>query len=279
MNMVVKHKRNLIFSLLLGLSILIPSTLTIFNFLNQKPTHTYYLTLKLDRGFWWTSTQNNPPSLLDNLTFNLSTHDLPKKNIITLVSKKIYPNLTSSGIKYNAYVILQLNTPKDIKKTKLFFNRQHIAIGEPLEIKFNNIVLSGSIINISTHPSSNTQEYNIILTKKNAYPWELESIKLGNAFFDGQQEVLSIKNKSCLSTKTITSDTYGNYLPQIQNSMCYLTVKGTITLEKHNQILTFGPEQGISPGITVSLPTTNGFLTDFTIADISPNQPSPQTKK
>ncbi len=273
------------FSLFLALSALIIMIIFPLVILSKqlfsKPTAPVYLTIKLNQGYWWVNTPSPPLTFIEAIKPQLTAYDFLHQPTVQVLNKRVYPTFSTNTLRpvYNTYIDLKLYRPKTANQ-EIFFNRQRVAIGEPIDIKFPHLSLSGSIIKLSAQPTAPTTQTYAITLKKLVYPWEYQKLTPPVSYFDGQTKVFTITSKECAPAIILTKDKYNQLIKKTDQNTCYLTLKGTIELQQHNQTLTFGPEIPIAQGLSVFLPLDQTYLTDFTVISLRPlHQQTSQTKK
>jgi len=277
-----RFSKSQLFALIVFLALLsFPFLLTSSDLLHPKSSQPIYLTIKLNQGYWWLNNPNPPLTLIEAIKPQLTAYDFLGHPTAKIIAKHVYPTFSTNTERpvYNTYVDLVIYKAKT-SKNEIFFNRQRVAIGEPLEVKFPHLTLSGSIINLSTtKPARRLQTYQITLQRL-VYPWEYQQLQLPTSYFDGQTQVFKITHRQCLPAIIVTRDKYNQILKKTNQNTCYLTLQGTISLENHQSTLTFGPEIPIAQGAPVFLPLQRTYLIDFTVTQLRPlKQNSPQPEK
>jgi hypothetical protein len=152
---------------------------------------------------------------------------------------------------------------------KYNFKRSAIGVGAPVDFEFPKVQFSGTITALSEKPIKESyQEKIIYISKPFAYPWEYEAIKIGDKYFDGQENVVEILDKQTsdevsvlIPYKSVISQNFSQTRQQI---IIKLKLKGQI---KDNQFV-FAEEQIITSGKTIYLTTQNFQFQDFVIFKI-----------
>lgn len=96
------------------------------------------------------------------------------------------------------------------------------------------------------------------MSKSNADPWEYDAIKTGDKYFDGENNILEIKDKSFFDVISNTDNR------QLKN----ITVKATIWAKDVNNKLIYGEVQIIAPGKNVYLSTDNFSFNNYIVSKV-----------
>ncbi|MEK7110163.1 MAG: hypothetical protein AAB876_02985, partial [Patescibacteria group bacterium] len=149
------------------------------------------------------------------------------------------------------------------------FARSTIGVGAPVDFEFPSSQFSGTIIDLSIKPIKDKYIDKIVyLSKPFAYSWEYEAIKIGDKFFDGEENVIEILDKSSGEEFSINSSYKGvidqSFSQTRRDVMIKIKIKGKISDGK----FVFGNDQIISPGKTVYLSTDNFSFTDYLVSKV-----------
>jgi len=239
----------------------------------SKPTYVY-VKVKVGQGLWWASTQKPSIWFVKNFKKGDQELDLTGKPIAQILSVRYYPVSVLNHYVYNQYDIYLLMKLKVSKmgSGKYNFKRSAIGVGAPVDFEFPKVQFSGTITALSEKPIKESyQEKIIYISKSFAYPWEYEAIKIGDKYFDGQENVIEILDKQIDESNYVSPifKSQNNYLnlesgQKIFNLQIKLKIKGQI---KDNQFV-FGEEQIITFGKTIYLTTQNFQFQDFVITKI-----------
>jgi hypothetical protein len=200
---------------------------SIYKLFFVKPTYVY-AKIKVGQGLWWASTQK--PSMWYVEAFKRIKETKEQEKELTgqpqaeILEVKYYPWWGSN--QYDVYLLMKLKVTKMGKIGKYNFKRSAIGVGSPVDFEFPSLQFSGTVINISEKPiKEKYEEKTIILTKRNANPWEYDSIRIGDFYFDGKEKVFEVLEKTAKDTQTLTSDIFGNYPETIPELRRYIFVK------------------------------------------------------
>jgi len=250
------------------LFIILPTLVIVIALLRIVTTKTQYVYAKINvsQGLWWASTNRPNYWFIESLKVGEQEKDLSGNISAELLSFTYYPDITQkTETTYNIYLVVKLN----VKKTKeggLLFNRDKIGVGSPIELNFPSILITGAVMQLSDEPIKDEYVTKIItLTGKDIFPWQYSAIKIGDTYFDGEQEVFKIIDKQAIDTWTLTRDTYGNISTRSLENRKYVTAKAEVRLKKTaNDKLFFGEEQEIMVGTPFGLktPSFNYHLLD-----------------
>lgn len=246
------------------------SVVSIYKLFFVKPTYVY-AKIKVGQGLWWASTQK--PSMWYVEAFKRIKETQEQEKELTgqpqaeILEVRYYPSSLSN--QYDVYLLMRLKVAKMGKIGKYNFKRSTIGIGSPVDFEFPSLQFSGTIIDISEKPiKEKYEEKTIILTKRNANPWEYDSIRIGDFYFDGKEKVFEVLEKTAKDTQTLTSDIFGNYPETIPELRRYIFVKAKIKINKKDGSLIFGEEQIIAPGKIINIATNNFQFTDYLVAKV-----------
>ncbi|VVA44490.1 conserved hypothetical protein [Candidatus Roizmanbacteria bacterium] len=260
-------RKQLFISIFIG-SILFVGLIVLIKLPFRKTTN-LYVTVKLNQGFWWANTPKPGIWFLEALKKGEKEHNLLNEPIAEIIGVRYYQQTNSDLNQFDIYLSVKLSV-EDNENKGYMFKRTKIAVGSPIDMDFTGSQITGTIVSLDVRKSSpNYIEKNITLTKKFAFPWEYEAIKIGDRYFNGEENVFEIIDKQAFDTLTITSDAYGNILPQVQELRKYIIVKAKIKLTKNsfNQFI-FGEEQVIKINSYANLTTNNMVLSDFNVASL-----------
>lgn len=266
-------KKNVIISIFLGI-IFFTSFIALIKYPFSK-TKDVYVKVKLGQGLWWANSAQPGIWFLDYLKKGdkeLNFSGKPDAEIVRLrYYQQIYTNITSnSPNQFDIYLLVKISATGD-EARGYTFKRTKIAVGVPIDFNFLKTQVSGVIVSLSAKkPDEQYVEKEITLTKRLAYPWEYDVIKIGDKYFDGEENIFEITGKQALDTQNLVVDNYGNLTAQSETERRkYVTVNAKIKLKKNtiNQYI-YGEEQTIKADSYFNLITNNIALTDFYVSEI-----------
>ncbi|KKU04131.1 MAG: hypothetical protein UX88_C0001G0033 [Candidatus Woesebacteria bacterium GW2011_GWC2_47_16] len=224
-----------------------------------------YAKVKVSQGLWWISSQKPGWWFVNSLKKGEEEFDILGKPIAEILEVRYYPTIPFSPeyeTEYNIYVTLKLAVNKNTRTQTYLFKRSQISVGRPIELEFPSTHLTGSILELSEKEFGKEYSQKVVtITKKLAYPWEYDAIKVGDKQFDGENHVFEVINKNATPTSAFDSDPFGNIQFYTRESRRYITVRGTIMVRQRGGELVFGEEQVVKPGNFIYL-TTSGFVFD-----------------
>jgi len=230
-----------------------------------KPTY-IYVRVKMGQGLWWASTAKPSLWFIKNIKKGDVQTDLIGKPIAEILSVKYYPTYISN--QYDVYLHMKLQVTGNKKAGKYNFARSTIGVGAPVDFEFPSSQFSGTVIDLSSLPIKDKYLNKIIyLSKPFAYTWEYDGIKVGDKFFDGEDNVVEILDKysgeytTVLANKNVIDQTASQTR---QGITVKLRLKGKIDDGK----FIFGNDQIISPGKTAYLSTDNFSFTDYLVSKV-----------
>ncbi len=247
--------------------ILFVGFISVFKLFFTKPTYVY-ARVKVGQGLWWASTQQLNIWFVKAIKPGEVERDLLGEPSAEIIDSRYYP-WTSSTNQYIVYVTLKLKASVNKRTKEYSFNRSTIGVGSPIDLEFPTVQFSGTIVDLSQVPFADSYiEKTITLTKKSAYPWEYDAIKIGDSYFDGQDTVFQIIDKQAVDTASLTHDTFGNFTAQTSVPQKYITITAKIKVRDENGQLMFGEEQLLTPGKTLVVTTSNFSSQDYAIGSI-----------
>jgi len=235
-----------------------------------KPTYVY-VKVKMGQGLWWTLTQKPSLWFIKNIKKGDVQTDLLGKPIVEILSIRYYPTYLIN--QYDVYLTMRLQVSGNKKTGKYNFNRSTIGVGAPVDFEFLSSQFSGTIIDLEPQPIKNKYVDKIVyLSKPFAYTWEYDGIKVGDKFFDGEENVIEILDKFSGEYTEYTSVILSSNKNIVDQSSPQTRQEVTIKLKLKGKVVdgkfVFGDDQVISPGKIVYLSTDNFSFTDYLVSGI-----------
>lgn len=231
-----------------------------------------YVKIKMSQGLWWSSTTK--PSYWYTQAFKVGDQalDLLGKPIATIENLTYYSaGKELNPDQYNIYFDIKLSTKFSRKNNSYQYDRGQLAIGVPISIDFPQAQLTGTVIEITQNPlSTDLVEKNVILFKIKSSPWEFDSLIIGDKYFNGNENVFELTDKSL-------GNNYYYYLDPLDKLLYYelpspnivnLTITAKIKFKELNGQYFFGEDQLAAPGNSLSIITPNFDYSNFTITKI-----------
>lgn len=237
---------------------------SIYKLFFVKPTYVY-AKVKVGQGLWWASTQKPPIWFVKYFQKGDQELDLTRKPIAQILSVRYYPFWGSN--QYDVYLLMKLKVTK-MGSGKYNFKRSAIGVGAPVDFEFPKVQFSGTITELSEKPIKEKLTIkNITFIKKWAYPWEAETVVIGDKYFDGEEIVFEIIDKKIEDSQEVYNLS-GIYYPVESERKKHITIKGRIKVSEKNGKFVFGEEQIIAPGKTISLATQKFQFQDYLVAKV-----------
>jgi hypothetical protein len=241
---------------------------SIYKIFFVKPTYVY-VKVKVGQGLWWASTQKPSIWFIEGLkqAQNEAEKELTGQPAAKILSIRYYPSYIAN--QYDVYVTMRLKVTRLGKTGKYNFKRSAIGVAAPVDFEFPSAQFSGTITQISEKPiEDKLTEKTVILTKRAADPWEYDSIKVDDFYFDGQEKTFVIIDKTAKETQTLTSDLFGNYPDISPETKKYIFLKAKIKVKKEGNNFLYGEEQLVSLGKTLNIATNSLLLENYKVASI-----------
>ncbi len=249
--------------------ILFVGFVSIFKLFFSKPTYVY-ARVKVGQGLWWASTQRPSIWFVKAIKEHETQKDLLGQPSAQILEVRYYPYYASS--QFDIYVTLKLKVTGNKKTGEYLFNRSTIGIGSPIDLEFPTTQFSGTIIALGDKPIKDTYvEKTVTMTKKYAYPWEYDAIKVGDSYFDGVDTVFTVIDKQANDTNQITTtESFGSGVTNsaLSEPRKFITVVAKMKLKQEGGQLVYGEEQNVSLGRNIGPATPNFTFNDFIVASI-----------
>ena len=229
-----------------------------------QPTFVY-AKVKIGQGLWWASTQKPSLWFVKNINKGDVQTDLVGEPTAEILSVRYYPTYISN--QYDVYLTMKLKVSGNKKTGKYNFNRSSIGAGAPIDLEFPSHQFSGTVTDFDDAPIKDEYvEKTVYLIKPLAFTWEYDGIKIGDKFFDGEENVIEILDKSAVEHPTITSKgSLEEVFSQDRSDIVVkLKLKGKVVSDK----FIFGEDQVVSLGKTVYLSTDNFTFTDYLVSKV-----------
>jgi len=218
----------------------------------SKPNYVY-AKVKVGQGLWWASTIKPPLWLVDSVkkgnVIN-TTKGMPDVEVLSVrYLPYFFPQINFSFVnQYDVFLNLKVKVTGN-KINGYSFQRSTLAVGAPIDLNFPSAQLSGTVIELSDKPIINDLiKKTILLTKKSVDLNEFDSIKVGSNYFDGENEIIKIVDKS------------------FDGSNINLNV--LFKLKKINDQLIFGEEEAIYNNKTINFIASDSIFYNFLIQKI-----------
>lgn len=232
----------------------------------KKPTY-IYARVKVGQGYWWASTQKPSLWYVQAIKNAGTEKDLVGKPIVKILNVTYYPYYGSS--QFDIYVDLQLKIDGINKKGSYSFKRETIGIGSPIDLEFSAVQFSGTIISLSTKKMKDEfVEKTVYLSKRYSYPWEFDSIKIGDYFDNGNGKVIMVLEKAKGETNEMFFNELGKLVSTDSNSYQNIFLKVKMKVKKEESGWVYGEEIIIAPGRSIGFITHDFSFNDYVVTKI-----------
>lgn len=222
----------------------------------SKPTYVY-VKVKVGQGQWWTNYTKPPIWFVKSIKKGQIQKDLLGKENAKIVSVRYYPYYyygsenTVYTNQYDIFVTMKLLVSGNSKTDRYNFNRSSVGVGTTVDFEFPQVQFSGTVIDISNQPiTENFKTETVHFTKMSADFNEYNAIRIGDRFFDGEEPVFEVLDKS------------------YQQDTKQITIKTKIKVKAVDNQFVFGEEQIVSLGKTIYIITPNFSFTNYVVAEI-----------
>lgn len=262
--------KNHLVSIMVGLCIVGVGLYGGYKLFIQKPTY-IYAKVKVGQGYWWASTQKPSMWFLKAIQNAKDKRDITGKPLAKIIGVTYYPYVTTG--QYDVYVTVQLSVKKTKDKDSYSFDREIIGVGSPIDLEFPNVQFSGTLIDISDKPITDSLiEKTVYISKKYAYPWEYDEIQVGDTFYNGKEKVFEVLEKTQAQTNEVLLNDLGRLNTSDTETYKYILVKARVKLKQINDQFFYGEEILISPGRPFFISTDHITLSEYVIASIEQNE-------
>lgn len=226
---------------------------------------TVYVRVKVSQGLWWASTLKPSYWMVNSVKNGDKEINLTGKPVIEVLEVRSYPvNYIPSG-QYDTYLDLKMLVDKNTNTGIYIYKRSPLQIGSAIDFQLSKVAISGTVIELSDKPIFATREKKIISLKKRAMKLsDYESIQIGESYFDGEETILKILDKSY-------SDSYANYtginFPIESEKPIDIDLTLEIKLRNQNGVY-FYNDIPMKIGRELYLETTTNVLDNYILTDI-----------
>ena len=225
-----------------------------------KPEYVY-VKVRMGQGLWWAGTRKPNVWFTTALEKGEKEYNILGKPTSEITEVRYYPYKDSSSDDtfYNIFLTVKLVANVSRKTEIINYRKYSLVVGAPIEFEFPSSQITGTIIDISKEPFKEERVEKIIyIAKRFAYPWEYEGIKIGDKYFDGEEVVFEVLEKTQKEIFLIAPDAFGNMTSSQVEPGRYVVVKAKIKAVKKGDKLVFGEEQLLIPGSPLTV-STSGF--------------------
>ncbi len=196
-------QRNLVITIIV-LVLFIVGIIVFFKLIIGKK-ETVYARVKVSQGLWWANTLKPSYWMVSSIKDGDTEMNLTGKPVVEVLEVRSYPvNYNPQG-QYDIYLNLKMHVDKNNNIGEYMYKRTPLKIGSAVDFQFTKVAISGTVIELSDKPISYVREKKIISIKKREMKLsDYESIQIGESYFDGEETILKILDKSY-------SDSYANY--------------------------------------------------------------------
>ena len=261
--------------------ILFVGVISLYKLFATKPTY-IYTKVKIGQGLWWASTAKPGIWLAGAIKKGDTETSILGGKSVEVLNVRYYPYYSSMAAdQFDVYLTLKLRVSHNKKTNQYLFKRTAVSVGSPIELELTSAQVDGTVVELAGEPFEEKYlEKTVYLTKRSAYAWEFDAIKVGDKYFDGENTVFEILDKSSSDKLSFSADKFSisSSIPSIENlyftypiipeTRKYITVKAKILVKEKNNQLVFAEEQVIRPGKLINLSTPNFVFTDFVVGKI-----------
>ena len=187
-----------------------------------------------------------------------------------------YPNTNDlTQTQLNIYLDLKLQVGYNASTGEYSFQRNTIAVGSPITLNFSTTHIIGTILYIGNKPLANNYVDKTIYLVwtggfKKSSPYLYNSIKIGDAYFNGESDVFKIIDKKLEENVFAVVNNFTSQVTEGSTDTTQdIVLVARVKLLKVNNLLVFGGSQIITEGESMNLVTDDGLnLSSFVISAI-----------
>jgi len=242
--------------------------ITVYKIGFSKPYYVY-VKVKVGQGLWWASTQRPSIWQLDAIKKGDTSYDILGKPLAQIISKKYYRYYGSDQL--DIYLSIKVRVTYNKRRGEYSLNRSVLSVGSPIDIQFSSQRITGTVIALSIIPFNDRFfEKTIKISKKYANPWEFDSIKIGDKYFDGETILFEVVDKqtqnasSMLTLNTSFSTSGSNVLEPVNP----IDVVAKVKLRSINNQWVLGEDQIIVIGRPLNISTPNFLFDNYVVTSI-----------
>lgn len=231
------------------------------------PNDIVYARIKISQGLWWATTARPELWYAKAIKKGEVEEDILGNEIAKILEARYYPYFTEG--KYDIYIIVQLAADYNEESNEFRFKRSTLSVGSPIELAFPTTQISGTVIDLGQKPLDEDYiEKTVYLTKRLAYPWEYDAIKIGDTYFDGEEVVFEVLGKSQKYTSVLAHDPFGALNTQTAEDRRYITIKAKVKARQDSGQFVFGEDTVLAAGSPLSVVTDNFVYGGFIVSQV-----------
>ncbi len=228
-----------------------------------------YATVKVSQGLWWANILNAPTWMTQNLKKGDVEKSLTGGTVAEIMDARYYPAQNSQSIKtqeYSIFLTVKLTADYNSRKNVYSFKRSAIGVGSPIEFEFNNAQIAATIIALSNNPPENKYvSKTITLYKPFVDSRDYDGIKIGDTYFDGQEEIIEILDKSAVPSS-------GGYIEGrnigFGDNRSNVEIVVNMKLKQNRNNLMYNDEYAVQIGREINFETASYYFDDYRILHI-----------
>jgi hypothetical protein len=261
-----------IFLVILGavLAVFISVSKNIFS----KPKYVY-VKVKVSQGLWWANTSRPQIWMVTPLKKGVKQSNLLGEPTAEIQSATYYPWFDAPTSQYNAFMNIKLRVTGSGNRSSYQYNRSAVSVGSAIDFEFPTVAISGTVIELSKTPIEDTYEEKIVeLSKSYALDWEYEDIMVGDKYFNGENDVFEVIDKSSIDEFSNILNFDQVYTGSAVSAMSFpqvrkrIIIKAKIKVKNKNGYHVFGEEQVVATGKDFYLSLPSVVLNNYRIISI-----------
>ncbi len=219
----------------------------------QKPNY-LFVKVKVGQGLWWAATQKPEFWFVKSIKKGEKETDFAGRSQAEIVGVRYYPVLSDTSYsRYDIFLNIKIRTTYDRKNNQYFFKRNIVSVGSPIEFEFSTINITGTVIGMSKSDIETKYVEKIIYlynygAYKKDFTYLYDSIKIGDKYSDGEEEVFKVIDKELVESIRLPSDIYGRLYEQFTDVVQHVLVKAKVKLTERDGQLFYGEEKALKIG-------------------------------
>lgn len=245
---------------------------SIFKIFFSKPTYVY-ARVQMGQGFWWAVTTKPNSWFIASLKKGAVQKDFTGKPVSEILSVRYYPAWTPQwgSNQYDVYLTLRIRAGLNKRTGEYTFNRSSLSVGSPIELQFPQAAITGTVIELSKVPFKDKYVPKIIyIASRGGYnkdfPFRFETIKVGDKYFDGENTVFEVLDKSLeRQVWSISNILTGTVYEQPVSTDQNIIVKARVLLKQKPDGLYYNENYKVTANAFIPFATGDYFFESFVV--------------
>lgn len=237
----------------------------------SKETRIVYAKIRVGQGFWWARTAGPKYWYISAIKKGDQETSLTGSPIAEVLEVRYYPY--GGFDQFNAFLKVRLRAGYDKNSNQYTFKRDPLMVGSPIELDLSSAMVTGTVTELSTQPiKDNYVEKIIYLINHEGYSIDLpetyQNIKIGDQYYDGEEVVFEVLDKSLRRGVSREADLYGRPQEYRIGSSQSIVVKAKVKVKEKDGRLFYGEEQLLKVNNKIVFETQNYIFDNFIVKSV-----------